>query len=209
MGTNTYCIRCRNYDGIDISQPFRCSNKHVKPCISAVTMQCLVHRTVHYMKGLHKNLRTSSANSNSPLQKVYSHYNTLIVSCILNSTDVWFRPPQCGLYSFRAQNKVERLGHVDPGITKGVTDLYPSRGYTRPVTRAIEVSHAACKTLSFYNKTFMLGLKAEVHSCHLYIYICIVYRAIFLRLCCFRLLGVFPFPASRISHIYINDDLYP
>ena len=25
------------------------------------------------------------------------------------------------------------------------TDLYPSRGYTHPVTRAIEVSHATCK----------------------------------------------------------------
>ena len=70
----------------------------------------------------------------------------LIVSCILNFTDVWFCPPQFGLYSFRGQNKVERLSPVDPGISKGITDLYPSRGYTHSVTRAIGVSHAACKT---------------------------------------------------------------
>ena len=50
---------------------------------------------------------------------------------------------QCGLYSFRAQNKVERLSSVDPGMSRGVTDLCLSRGYTHPVTRAIEVSHAA------------------------------------------------------------------
>ena len=69
-----------------------------------------------------------------------------VSSCILNSTDVWFCPPQRGLYSFRAQNKVERLSPVDPGIiSRGVTDLHPSRGYTHPVARAIEASHAACK----------------------------------------------------------------
>ena len=64
---------------------------------------------------------------------------------VLNSTDVLYCPPQCGLYSFRAQNKAERLSPVDPGVSRGVTDMYPSRGYTHPVTRAIEVSHAACK----------------------------------------------------------------
>ena len=67
-----------------------------------------------------------------------------VVLCILSSTDVWFWPPQCGLYSFRVQNKAERLRPVDPGTSRGVTDLYPSRGYTHPVTRAIEVSRAAC-----------------------------------------------------------------
>ena len=46
-----------------------------------------------------------------------------------------------GFYSFREQNKVERVSPVDPDISSGVTDLYPSRGYTHPVTRAIEVSH--------------------------------------------------------------------
>ena len=65
--------------------------------------------------------------------------------CILNSTHVWFCPPQCELYSFRAQNKVERLSPVDPGISRGVPDLYPSRGYTHLVAGAIEVSRAACK----------------------------------------------------------------
>ena len=59
---------------------------------------------------------------------------------------VWFCPPQCGLYSFRAQNKAELLSPVDPGISRGVTDLHPSRGYTHPVTRAIEVSHAITRS---------------------------------------------------------------
>ena len=30
-------------------------------------------------------------------------------------------------------------------VSRGVTDLHPSRGCTHPVTRAIEVSHAACR----------------------------------------------------------------
>ena len=53
--------------------------------------------------------------------------------------------PLNAVYSFREQNKAERLSPVDPGNSRGVTDLYPARGYTHPVTRAIEVSHAACK----------------------------------------------------------------
>ena len=58
----------------------------------------------------------------------------------------WVCLPKCGLYIFRAQNKVERLSPVGPSISTGVTDLCPSRGgHTQPVTRAIEVSHAACK----------------------------------------------------------------
>ena len=40
---------------------------------------------------------------------------------------------------------IQTLSPLDPGISRGVTDLYPSRGYTHPVTRAVEVSHAACK----------------------------------------------------------------
>ena len=54
---------------------------------------------------------------------------------MLNFTDVWFGPPQCGLYSFRAQDKAERPSPDDPGISTGVTDLYPSRGYTPRNTR--------------------------------------------------------------------------
>ena len=67
-----------------------------------------------------------------------------MVSWILNSTqDVWFCPPQCGLYCFCAQKEAERLSPVDHGISRGLTDLYPSRGYTHPVTRImIGVSHA-------------------------------------------------------------------
>ena len=43
--------------------------------------------------------------------------------------------PSRGLYSFRAQDKAERLSPVGPGISRGVTDLYPSRGYTPRNTR--------------------------------------------------------------------------
>ena len=83
-----------------------------------------------HKRGVHRNLRTNLVDPRSPLQKL-THTKTLMVSCILNSTNVWFCPPQCGLYSFRAQDKVERLRPVDPGIiSRGVTDLYPSRGYT-------------------------------------------------------------------------------
>ena len=54
-------------------------------------------------------------------------------------------PPHCWLYNFRVQSEAECLRPVDPGLRRGVTDLYPSRGYTNPVTRAIEMSPAACK----------------------------------------------------------------
>ena len=97
-----------------------------------------------HIQGVHRNLCTNPVDPCNPLLKL-THIITLIVSCILNSTNVWFCPPQCELYSFRAQNKAERLSPVDPGISRGATDLYPSRGHTHLVTRAIEVSHAACK----------------------------------------------------------------
>ena len=60
------------------------------------------------------------------------------------------------IHSFRAQNKVERVSPLDPGISRGVTDLYPSPGYTHPVTRAIEVSHShpACKAEFWPNSFF-------------------------------------------------------
>ena len=93
-------------------------------------------------KAVHRNLRTNSADPSSPLQKLTHTIQQLLASCILNLTDVWFGPLQCGLYSFRAQNKAGRLCPVDPGISRRVTDLYPPRGYTHPVTRAIEVSHS-------------------------------------------------------------------
>ena len=55
-----------------------------------------------------------------------------------------FFPSQCGLYSFRAQDKAGRLSPVDPGISRGVTYLYPSRGHTprntrdRGITRSLQ-----------------------------------------------------------------------
>ena len=51
----------------------------------------------------------------------------------------------------------ERLSPVDPGISSGVTGLYPSPGYTHPVTRAIEVSQAVCKA-GFRSKPFLVDL---------------------------------------------------
>ena len=97
-----------------------------------------------HTQGIHRNLHTNPVDPSSSLEML-THTRTIIVSCILNSTDVWFCPPQCGLYSFRVQNKAERLSPVDPGISMGIIELYPSRGYTHPGTLAIEVSHAACK----------------------------------------------------------------
>ena len=41
-----------------------------------------------------------------------------------------FAPLNADVYSFRAQNKAGRVSPVDPGISRGVTDLYPPRGYT-------------------------------------------------------------------------------
>ena len=98
-----------------------------------------------HIQGVHRSLRRKPVDPSSLLQKLTHTIITLTVSCMLNSTDVWFRPPQYGLYSFRAHNKAERLSPLDPGISGGVTDLHPSRGYTHPVIRAVEVSHAACK----------------------------------------------------------------
>ena len=54
-------------------------------------------------------------------------------------------PPSMRVIQVRAQNKAERLSRVDRDLSTGVTDPYPSRGYTHPVTRTVEVSHAACK----------------------------------------------------------------
>ena len=91
--------------------------------------------------GSTQELAYKPVDPSSPLQKLTR--TLTIVSFILKSTDVWFCPPQCGLCSLFAQNKAERLSVVDPGISRGVADLYPPRGYTHPVTRAIEVSQAA------------------------------------------------------------------
>ena len=96
-----------------------------------------------HIQRVHRNLRTNPVDPSSPLQKL-THTITTNVSCILISTDVWFCPPQCELYSFRAQNKAERLSSVDLGISRGATDLYPSRWYTprntrdRGITRSLQ-----------------------------------------------------------------------
>ena len=88
-----------------------------------------------HIQQVRRNLRLNPVDPNSPLQKLTHTITTRVVSCILNSTDVWFCPPQCGLYSFRAQHKAECLGLADPGISRVLTDLYPLRGYTPRNTR--------------------------------------------------------------------------
>ena len=84
-----------------------------------------------HIQGVHRNLRTNPVDPSCPLQKLTHTTNTYcfmhaeFCRCLVLS-------PQCGLYSFRAQNKVERLSPVDPAISSGVADLYPSRGFTHP-----------------------------------------------------------------------------
>ena len=95
-----------------------------------------------HVQGVHKNLPANPVDPSSLLQKLTRYNNcfmhTEFHTCLLC-------PPQCGLYSFRAYNETERLSPVDLGISRGVTDLHRSRGYAHPVTRAIEISHAASK----------------------------------------------------------------
>ena len=63
-----------------------------------------------HLQGVQTNVHTNPVDPSSPLQKLAQNtLLTLIVSCILNPTDGWFCPPQCGLYSFRAQTKVDVL----------------------------------------------------------------------------------------------------
>ena len=100
-----------------------------------------------HMQGVHRSSNTNPVDPRSPLQKL-THTTTIIVSCIPNSTDVWFCPPQCGLFSSRTQNKVERLSSVDPGyISRGITDLSavsftkvytPRNTRDRSITRSLQ-----------------------------------------------------------------------
>ena len=94
-----------------------------------------------------RNLRTNPVDSSGPFQQlthtithsVFMHTEFYIY--MMSSFLVVSVQSICGLYSFRAQNKAARLSPVDPGSSRGVTALYPSRGYTHPVACAIEVSH--------------------------------------------------------------------
>ena len=66
-------------------------------------------------------MRTNPVDPSNPLQKL-THTVTIIVSCIqqfigrLDVCLILFRLR--GLYGFRAQYKAERLGPVDPGISR-------------------------------------------------------------------------------------------
>ena len=76
-------------------------------------------------------VRSSTYWHHAPFNISVSHYT----STEFISTDI---------SSSRAQDKAERLSPVDPGISRGVTDLYPSRGYTprnardRSITRSLQ-----------------------------------------------------------------------
>ena len=76
---------------------------------------------------------------------------------------VWVIHDAGYIASVRRVRLNERLCPVDPGISRGVTDLCPSRvGYAQPVTRAIEVSHPACKD-DFDENLFLFG-ESHHHS---------------------------------------------
>ena len=65
------------------------------------------------------------------------------------------------IQSPRAETRLNVSSPVDPGIGRGVMDLYPSRGYTHPVTRAIEY-HTQLAKLTFDQK-FLFG-RSHTHS---------------------------------------------
>ena len=62
-------------------------------------------------------------------EKLSDTVTPIVDSCMLNSKDVCCFPPQGGLYCSRGQDTKERPSSIDPGINRGVTDLYLSRGY--------------------------------------------------------------------------------
>ena len=87
-----------------------------------------------HIRGVHRNLHTNPVDPSSPQQKLthtnktYCFMHTEFYRCLVLS-------PSCGLHSSRAQDKAERLSPVDPGISRGVTDLHPSQGHTPRNTR--------------------------------------------------------------------------
>ena len=113
-----------------------------------------------HTQGVHRNLRTNPVDPSSPLQKL-THTMTIICFTRMHTefhrlSYVWFGPPHGGyVVSVRRTRLDALLRPVDPCINKGLTDLYPSGGYTHPVTCAIELSHSACTRLSFDQKSFL------------------------------------------------------
>ena len=66
------------------------------------------------------------------------------------------------IYRYDITQQAERPSPANPDTGRGVTDLHHLRGYTHPITRAIEVSHAACKA-EFLSKFSLVDLTAEVY----------------------------------------------
>ena len=77
------------------------------------------------------------------LQKL-THIITLIVSCILHSTDVWFCPPHAG-YTVSVRRTRLYVLVLLTLVLAGESPTCILHEGTHPVIRAIEVSHAACK----------------------------------------------------------------
>ena len=77
--------------------------------------------------------------------------------------------PKNGLDSVREQNKAERVtsSPVDPGISRGVTDLYPSRGYTPRNTRDRSIPRSLQSCVSI-KKSYLVDLTAEVYFSSFY-----------------------------------------
>ena len=99
------------------------------------------------------------------------------------------------------QSRAERLSPVDPGIRRGITDLYPSRGYTHPVTRAIVVSHAACVD-EILSKSCLVDLTAKVSAFfHVFsAYTCSILHIILVSLYCAVHIMVLLFFTPSIGH---------
>ena len=70
--------------------------------------------------------------------------------------------PSRGLSSFRTQDKAGLLSPVDPGISRGVTDLYPSLWDTPRNTRDRSITRSLQSRVLIKN-TFLFDLTAEVY----------------------------------------------
>ena len=96
-----------------------------------------------HIQGVHRNLRPNPVDPSSPMQKL-THTITVIVPFILKSAEFWFCPPHARFTVSVPRTSLNVLVlPVDPGISRGVTDLYPSRGYTRRKTRDRSITRSS------------------------------------------------------------------
>ena len=104
-------------------------------------------RIIQHTQGVHRNSRTNPVDPSSPLQNL-SHTITLIVSCILHSafyrTCLFFVPLNAGYMVSVRRTRLDVLGLLTLALAGESPTCILHEG-THPVTRAIEVSNAACK----------------------------------------------------------------